>query len=240
VFGFVTLCAQPFNLKRLGVIAVMSLYSAAARHSAARARLGSNELPNANSITHCTASNELDTVTPPPVTLFGQQPVVVPPSEGVVVVPVPLDVGSPPRALSSQSASRIGALPFSRGAFRAVLTSPRSAIRIARLSVERFGVLMDPTCRTCLHSNSLYVKSESDILNTYARTAERRPPHDMELPYGLVLFMESEEVGVVKWIKERHIPIAREQGWHVMSRDTDLLPATDIEPAQSNPRRGAK
>jgi len=66
--------------------------------------------------------------------------------------------------------------------------------------------------------------------------APRIARHDME-PYCLVLFMESNEVGVVKWIPERDIPIARSQGWHVMATDSDLLPPPEIEPAQSNPRR---
>jgi hypothetical protein len=57
-------------------------------------------------------------------------------------------------------------------------------------------------------------------------------------PYCLVLFLESEEVGVVKYIPERDIPIARAQGWHLLGRDSDMWPPPDIEPSQSNPHRG--
>ena len=69
--------------------------------------------------------------------------------------------------------------------------------------------------------------------------APRIARHDME-PYCLVLFMQSEEIGVVKYIPERDLPIARAQGWHLMAMDSEMPPSDPIEPAQSNPRRGAK
>lgn len=54
-----------------------------------------------------------------------------------------------------------------------------------------------------------------------------------------VLFFVSDERAVMVEIPDSDviIAIARAHGWHVLARDSELLPPPEIEPAQFNPVR---
>jgi hypothetical protein len=58
-------------------------------------------------------------------------------------------------------------------------------------------------------------------------------------PCCLVLYLESDEVGTMMRIPEACADIARRQGWHVLGRDSEIVPPVSELPAnvQSNPVR---